>query len=76
MDLNHRPRLYQASAVRFYKNLQQRGDCQAPRKPHKTSYAVGWIVGYSEDLSPIHLTSTKVASLKSSQKQFNSLIPG
>src|SRR4029077_18072221 len=28
VDLNHRPRPYQCSVVRFYTNLQDRGDCQ------------------------------------------------
>ena len=32
VDLNHRPRPYQGSVVRFYKNLQDRGDCQSTRK--------------------------------------------
>jgi hypothetical protein len=32
VDLNHRPRPYQGSVVRFYNNIQDRGDCQTPRK--------------------------------------------
>src|SRR5258708_29465024 len=46
VDLNHRPRPYQSSVVRFYNNLQDRGDCQTTRKSYKTSYVVGWIVGW------------------------------
>ena len=38
VGLNHRPRPYQSSAVRFYNNLQDRGDCQTTRKSHKTSH--------------------------------------
>ncbi len=45
VDLNHRPRPYQGSVVRFYNNIQDRGDCQSTRKSYKTSYSVGWIVG-------------------------------
>src|SRR5882724_12283358 len=45
VDLNHQPRPYQSSAIRFYNNLQDRGDCQNTRKSYKTSYVVGWIVG-------------------------------
>ena len=29
VDLNHRPRPYQGCVIRFYKNLQDRGDCQS-----------------------------------------------
>jgi len=36
VDLNHRPRPYQASLVRFYNNLKDRGDCQTTRKSYKT----------------------------------------
>jgi hypothetical protein len=46
VDLNHRPRPYQGSAVRFYNNIQDRGDCQTPRKSYKTSHFVGWVVGW------------------------------
>jgi hypothetical protein len=46
VDLNHRPRPYQSSTIRFYNNLQNRGDCQNTRKSYKTSYVVGWIVGW------------------------------
>jgi hypothetical protein len=31
---------------RFYNNIQQRGDCQTTRKPHKTTRIVGWVVGW------------------------------
>ncbi len=48
MDLNHRPRPYQGSVVRFYNNLQDRGDCQTTRKSHKTSHFVGWVVGWKK----------------------------
>ena len=49
VDLNHRPRPYQGCVNRFYKvykNLQDRGDCQTPRKSCKTSHFVGWVVGW------------------------------
>jgi hypothetical protein len=46
VDLNHRPRPYQGSVVRLYNNLQNRGDCQTPRKSYKTSHPVGWIVSW------------------------------
>jgi hypothetical protein len=46
VDLNHRPRPYLSSTIRFYNNLQDRGDCQNTRKSYKTSYVVGWIVGW------------------------------
>ena len=46
VDLNHRPRPYQGNAVRFYNNIQDRGDCQTPRKSYKTSHFVGWVVGW------------------------------
>ena len=46
VDLNHRPRPYQASVVRFYNNLQNRGDCQTTRKSYKTYVFVGWTVGW------------------------------
>ena len=36
LDLNHRPRPYQRSVVRFYNNLQDRGDCQTTRESYKT----------------------------------------
>src|SRR5271155_4378496 len=45
VDLNYRPRPYQSSAIRFYNNLQDRGDCHTPRKSYKTTQIVGWIVG-------------------------------
>jgi len=45
VDLNHQPRPYQGSVVRFY-NLQDRGDCQNTRKSYKASQSVGWVVGY------------------------------
>src|SRR5215467_12933923 len=34
VDLNHRPRPYQTSTVRFHNNLQDRGDCQNTCKSH------------------------------------------
>jgi hypothetical protein len=46
VDLNHRPRPYQGRVVRFYNNIQDRGDCQTPRKSYKTSHSVGWVVGW------------------------------
>ena len=46
MDLNHQPRPYQGSVVRFYNDIQDRGDCQTPRKSYKTSHSGGWIVGW------------------------------
>jgi len=46
VDLNHRPRPYQGNAVRFYNNIQDRRDCQTPRKSYTTSHFVGWIVGW------------------------------
>jgi hypothetical protein len=48
VDLNHRPRPYQGRVVRFYKNIQDRGDCQTPRKSYKTPHSVGWIVGWKK----------------------------
>jgi hypothetical protein len=45
VDLNHRPRPYQGSVVRFYNNIQDRGDCQTTRKSYKTQVFVGWVVG-------------------------------
>jgi hypothetical protein len=55
LDLNHRPRPYQSSVVRFYNNLQDRGDCQTTRKSHKTSHFVGWEeFTNSEAISHIH----------------------
>src|SRR5580704_751836 len=48
VDLNHRPRPYQGSVVRFYNNLQDRGDCQTTRKSYKTSHIVGWVVGWKK----------------------------
>ena len=48
MDLNHRPRPYQSSTIRFYNNLQDRGDCQSTRKSHKTYQTVGWVVGWKK----------------------------
>src|SRR6185437_6655881 len=44
-DLNSRPRPYQRRVVRFYNNLQDRGDCQNTRKSCRTSHFVGWTVG-------------------------------
>jgi hypothetical protein len=41
VDLNHRPRPYQGNVVRFYNNIQDRGDCQTPRKSYKTARSVG-----------------------------------
>jgi hypothetical protein len=32
--------------LRFYNNIQDRGDCQTPRKSYKTSHSVGWVVGW------------------------------
>src|SRR5208283_5390199 len=46
VDLNHRPRPYQGNVVRSYNNIQDRGDCQTPRKSYKTSEFVGWVVGW------------------------------
>src|SRR6266850_6862283 len=51
VDLNHRPRPYQGSAVRFY-NLQDRGDCQTARKSYKTAYIVGYFVGWKTPRPP------------------------
>ena len=34
--------------VRFYNNIQDRGDCQTPRKSYKTSHSVGWVVGWKK----------------------------
>jgi len=48
VDLNYRPRPYQDSVVRFYNNLQDRGDCQTTRKSYKTEALVGWVVGWKE----------------------------
>jgi hypothetical protein len=48
VDLNHRPRPYQSSTVRFYNDLQDRGDCQNTRKSYETSHAVGWVVGWKK----------------------------
>ncbi len=45
VDLNHRLRPYRGSVVRLYNNIQDRGDCQTPRKSYKTSLSVGWVVG-------------------------------
>ncbi len=44
---------------RFYNNIQQRGDCQTTRKPHKTTRIVGWVVGW------------KIVSLASGMVQYN-----
>ena len=57
VDLNHRPRPYQSSVVRFYNNLQDRGDCQTTRKSYKTPHIVGWVVGWkkSTDCRAAHL---------------------
>ena len=64
MDLNHRPRPYQGSVVRFYKNLQDRGDCQTPRKSCKTAHFVGWVVGWklarsSEEFASAYATQAE-----------------
>jgi len=64
VDLNHRPRPYQASVVRFYNNLQNRGDCQATRKSYKTQVFVGWVVGWKkstncEAAAPIHFLESR-----------------
>ena len=32
----------QRCGYRFYNNLEQRGDCQTPRKSHKDTRIVGW----------------------------------
>lgn len=50
-DSNSRPLPWQRSAVRFYNNLKERGDCRTPRKSQKTSHFVGWVVDW-ETLSP------------------------
>jgi hypothetical protein len=34
--------------VRFYNNLQERGDCQTTRKSYKTEVLVGWVVGWKK----------------------------
>jgi hypothetical protein len=34
--------------VRFYNNIQDRGDCQTPRKSYKTPHSVGWVVGWKK----------------------------
>jgi hypothetical protein len=39
------PQTSTVSKLRFYNNLEDRGDCQSTRKSHKTSYTVGWSVG-------------------------------
>jgi hypothetical protein len=61
VDLNHRPRPYQPSVVRFYNNLQDRADCQTTRKSYKTEALVGWVVGWKEftnsEQSHIHFPS-------------------
>ena len=46
VDLNHQPCPYQDSVVRLYNNIQDRGDCQTPRKSYKTSHPVGWVGGW------------------------------
>jgi hypothetical protein len=51
VDLNHRPRPYQASTVRLYNNLQDRGDCQTPRKSLKVEQHTafcGLVVGWED----------------------------
>jgi len=35
-----------AAWIGFFNNIQQRGDCQTTRKPHKTTRIVGWVVGW------------------------------
>ena len=35
-----------SSNLRFYNNLEDRGDCQNTRTSYKASYVVGWIVGW------------------------------
>jgi hypothetical protein len=37
-----------AVTVRFYNNLQDRGDCQTTRKSYKTRVFVGWLVGWKQ----------------------------
>jgi hypothetical protein len=60
VDLNHRPRPYQGSVVRFYNNLQDRGDCQTTRKSYKTSVLwVGLWVGKSPRPQSITLISVE-----------------
>jgi hypothetical protein len=34
-----------SSVIRFYNDLQVRGDCLSTRKSCKTSHFVGWVVG-------------------------------
>src|SRR5215472_10800515 len=48
VDLNHRPRPYQASTVRFHNNLQDRGDCHNTCKSHKTSHL--WVELWVDNL--------------------------
>jgi hypothetical protein len=40
-----RPLPRQSSVLRFYNDLEDRGDCQNTRKSYKTSNFVGWVVG-------------------------------
>ena len=35
-----------SNALRFYNDLQVRGDCLSTRKSYKTSHFVGWVVGW------------------------------
>ena len=47
LPCNLNPRVpCQRCSVRFYNNLQDRGDCQSSRKSYKTSIFVGWVVGW------------------------------
>jgi len=38
------------SIIRFYNDLQVRGDCLSTRKSCKTSHFVGWVVGWKVQL--------------------------
>jgi hypothetical protein len=37
---------------RFYNALQERGDCQTPRKSYKATRIVGWIVSWKNHRVP------------------------
>src|SRR5215467_4382082 len=37
---------YQGSLIGVTNDLRDRGDCQTPRKSHKTSHFLGWVVGW------------------------------
>jgi hypothetical protein len=78
VDLNHRPRPYQGSVVRFYSNLQDRGDCQTTRKSCKTSQVVGWVVGWKR-CAHIHLLEPRfciVSGLPTIRPESCQLLPG